>query len=194
MGLYDSRVLHSAAGDEAHEVAVYPDESEIVDSVEARGSPDGPFGSLGRRGEAGPTPVPVELDRSAERTRDDPGRLLRLDAAELQPGREDEDIRREAVPSLVRRDPQRPLGHGRREGREHRAPTESTARIANAVTAYEHERILDEVAGTPELDRRERRDRGELEPPHLRPALVGMDDEGDDPGARATRPADEEEP
>src|SRR4029453_4607469 len=91
--------------------------------------PHGELRRLNRAVVARAAAIALELDLPRERTRDDERRLLGVDSAELQAGGEHEHVGREAVPTLMRRDPDLLLSEPVGERSEDRPPAERAAPI-----------------------------------------------------------------
>ena len=107
---------------------------------------------LDPRREAHAPAVAVELDPSRERELGDGESVVRVETAELDALGKHEDVPREPVPALVRRDPEPVVLEARCERAVDGSPVVRAARITRAVPADEDELRIHRLSGSREIE------------------------------------------
>ena len=142
--LRDRNELVSVVVAEAHVRAVVADERHVRRAHESAGLANGRLGSLLARRVRRAAAVVLERDPAPERVAHDVGRVVGGDAAELDAARQDEDVRGEAVATLMRREPQvvggtmscrAPTGASRRAQHASRVPCPQTSTSLRVETS-----------------------------------------------------------
>lgn len=136
------RVLTPVPDSERDDVLLDRLERQVCEAVQPRRASNGELRSLDRALVARPPAIAVELDRPSKRTRREEERVVRIDTTELEPGRQNEKIGREAMSGLMRRDPELLLSQARLEETVELGSAQGTAAITASVPAHEDERRL----------------------------------------------------
>lgn len=185
------RVLAPVPDSESDDVLLDRLERQVGEAVKPRRAPNGELGGLYHALIARPPAIAVELDCPSKRARREEERVVRIDTTELEPGRENEKVGREAMSGLVRRDPELLLSQARLEETVELGSAQGAAAIAASVPADENERRLCDLSLVSQIKAREVEKTTELDPPYLGLLLARAHHEGEETRPLAARPANE---
>jgi hypothetical protein len=131
---------------EANERVLDGGEAEVVEAVKPRGRADGMLRRLHGCVVERSATVVGKVDTPLEHALHERRSVVRVEASEMDPGRQDEDVPREAMSALVRRHPELVLVGFRCQRAEDGGAEQRAALVATPVAANEDEPPLNESA------------------------------------------------